>query len=387
MRVEAVLAGTARSDGVYRVLAKGCILAALYWANGTAPLSGWTEFAWVPIGPDGTGAFRFSGGRAIPPAATHIFARAVRQDLEGFESAMTPLPPRADTGPAEGLRFTVLTDLHLTNKPWRVRRAVQMAAGGDGLLLLGDLVNDGSPEQFLRLKRCIEDAAPQLPVLAVSGNHDYPPAPLPQTAVFDFPAFQNWLFSRLERTRWRFERDGSGAYAAGLGGAAVIGLNIGSHWRKLRFSDGGQLCWLEDRLDQKDGGWKIVLCHAPVLKGHPQRKPGQQPYFNMDQKLQSAIDRHRNVIFLSGHTHLSCNCPEGCVTARDGNIFANLASLCPTALNSREPICPPSWTEPTVHQIRVSDSEVEFTARMLKDGRRFARGYYRFRRAGQEADG
>lgn len=45
---------------------------------------------------------------------------------------------------------------------------------GDAVCIAGDLVNDGTAEQFLELIKCIEDAAGEKAVFPVIGNHDIP---------------------------------------------------------------------------------------------------------------------------------------------------------------------------------------------------------------------
>lgn len=46
------------------------------------------------------------------------------------------------------MKIIAMSDLHLSKKPWQVRKALKMADGADLVLLAGDLVNDGVPEQF-----------------------------------------------------------------------------------------------------------------------------------------------------------------------------------------------------------------------------------------------
>lgn len=47
------------------------------------------------------------------------------------------------------MRFSILTDLHLSSKPWKIRRALRTAES-DTVFLLGDSTNDGLAEQFER---------------------------------------------------------------------------------------------------------------------------------------------------------------------------------------------------------------------------------------------
>ncbi len=96
------------------------------------------------------------------------------------------------------MTLTVMSDLHLSKKPWPVRRALKLGAGADVVLLVGDLVNDGTPEQMELMHRCIEEALPDTPVLSVAGNHDYPRRPNAtiRQGICDYPALQDWLLDR-----------------------------------------------------------------------------------------------------------------------------------------------------------------------------------------------
>ena len=42
------------------------------------------------------------------------------------------------------MKFLVMSDLHLSKKPWQVRKALNMGKDADAALLAGDLTNDGS---------------------------------------------------------------------------------------------------------------------------------------------------------------------------------------------------------------------------------------------------
>ncbi|MGN0399101.1 MAG: metallophosphoesterase, partial [Blautia sp.] len=72
------------------------------------------------------------------------------------------------------MRLMVMSDLHLSKKPWQVRCALRMGADADAVLLVGDLTNDGTLEQMELMHQCIKEVLPDTPVLAVTGNHDYP---------------------------------------------------------------------------------------------------------------------------------------------------------------------------------------------------------------------
>lgn len=229
------------------------------------------------------------------------------------------------------MRIIAMSDLHLSRKPWQVRRAFAMAGNADLVLLVGDLVNDGTPEQFELMKRCISELLPDSPVLAVAGNHDYPalPSPMIREGICDYPALQDWL---LKRQPYPYILDDSGAYAVRAGQIEVIGLNCVWHWRRFKFVDGAQLRWLENHLDRSDAARHIILCHAPPRAYNP-KGICLKPYLSRDEQLQRILDNCKNIVFLSGHTHISMQSP-GCfgLDARQNNLYFNIGSIRPTTL-------------------------------------------------------
>ena len=140
------------------------------------------------------------------------------------------------------MKFIVMSDLHLSKKPWQVQKALNMGKGADAVLLVGDLTNDGTPEQLQLMQQCIEACLPDTPVLAVTGNHDCPhqPSPMIRRGICDFPALQDWL---LKRQPFPCVLDDSGAWAVRMGDIEVIGLNCVWHWRRRQlyqaFEDAG----------------------------------------------------------------------------------------------------------------------------------------------------
>lgn len=352
------------ADGTYRV--EGASEATLYWANADGALPDWSPLAIVPP----NGSFPFTGGRAIPPEATHVLAQSAE------DSALTPLPFLPPPAPEPQLRLVAMSDLHLSRKPDRIRRALTLAQGADAVLLAGDLVNDGDPAQFGTLAQCIREVLPDTPVLAVTGNHDQPPTPIPQVreGVCDYPTLQQWLLDRL--TGWTVECDPSGAYAARWGDVEIIGLNAVSHWRRFAFRDGLQ--WLEQHLQSDTAARRILLCHAPTLAHNPQRTPDTVPYLNRDKQLQRILDDHSGLIFLAGHTHIApCSTISG--IEHDGrSVYINCGSICTTTLKTDEPLWPKGFTYGNIIELQLCADELIVTAIPLHAQRRFSRGYYRF---------
>ena len=367
------------ADGTYKLHAAGSLMVGLWWADGTGPLPDWTAFAFVPVDPSGSGVFRFTGGRAVPREATHVFVRAVSPDMR-WEEALFPLPARRPASPMEGaIRLGLVTDLHLSDKPWRVGKALTLAGAGDGVLCTGDMVNDGTADQFARLEQIIQTRLPpSVPMLAVAGNHDFPAQPDIRESYF---AWQDWLLARAERLGLSVERDESSAWAARLGDMDIVGLNAAVPGRRLAFQKQGQLPWLDRHLTDTAAAWHVVLCHGPLLAHNPQRRrPGDMPYFSRDGQLQKILEAHRNILFLSGHTHISVNCLPGCVETDRARaiLYVNGGSVRTTTLKPEEALRPQEWTDGNMLWLELAPGRAEITAVSLVSGKRIARGYYRF---------
>lgn len=381
------------ADGIFSVHAPDCIMAELFWADQEGkPLPGWTPFAAVPLN-CGKGEFTFGGGRAIPAEAKNILCRAVSDDCSQILECLQSVEG-AKTDPFEtGYCFAVASDLHISNKAAPFDRLYEFASGADGLLLAGDTVNDGTWQQFRFVKDCImENCKKQgtfLPIYTAAGNHDILLKPLPsmEEGQAGYPGFQGWLQKRAEEFGIMWDQDASGAYAARAGEQVeIIGLQCVSHFRRFVFPEGRQLDWLDNHLEEtKELKWHIILCHAPLIKYNPQRKPGKDaPYLSRDDKLQSILDAHHNIIFISGHTHFSLNQLSGCVCWDDvrENLYLNVGSIRKTTMNSDELPVPSAWTEGDAVLLRISENGVEVKTVGLYSGKKQSRGYYRFESKG-----
>lgn len=383
------------ADGIYQLRAPGCAAALLFWADEKGALDNWTAFAGIPVDACGKGVFRFQGGRAVPPEATHIYVRAVSDDLMHYEEKIFPIPDIQRTLPiGEGKRFSVMSDLHLSSKTGLVRHAFAGVQDAKALLLAGDMTNDGTSVQYELLKECIQEVGPHTKVYPVTGNHDMPVKPTKNSLGHsDYLMFQNWVFDRMGAHPaedkepsggdiHHYIQGPDGAYAFRMGTVEIIGLQAVTDHRKFLFEEGRQLEWLDRHLSMsQDIRWHLILCHAPLLRHNPKREAGKNnPYLNRDKQLQEIIDRHGRIIFLSGHTHLSMDHPDGCVEwdVEHGNLYVNDGSVRPTDLLPGELMQPREWKEGTRLEMTICDEEVEIRTCSVKDGKSHARGYYRF---------
>lgn len=269
--------------------------------------------------------------------------------------------------------FYAMTDTHLSSKTGRLIRAFEKCKDGQFLLITGDLTNDAKPSQFLKFQKIIEERIPDLPVFSVSGNHDYPINPLPQikTDICDYPSFQSWLCDRSENMGVDWVQDDSGAYAVKFGEIDIVGLNATTHWRRFVFPQGRQLKWMEEYLAKSQAKWHIVLCHAPLMAHNPQKIKGPvHAYISSDEEVQRILDKYQNVIYLSGHTHISPKVPEGSYEIDDErkHLYVNVGSVCKADMKGHGKEISDVWADGNVMEFRINGTEVEMTIHLLHNG-------------------
>ena len=371
------------ADGNYHVKAKGCIAASLHWADENGALPDWQSFAYLPIETNGVSMYKMEGSRAIPADATHVLARAVSADFVVVEEILAPIPKLAERAAEEPVqRFLVMTDLHLSNKPWQIRKALLMAKDYDAVLITGDITNDGTQEQLERFWDIVVELMPDIPVFVVTGNHDYAKNPLPfiPDGLCEYPYLQQALLERAESMGIQIQQDESGAYAAIMGDTAIIGLNAATHWRRFKFADNAQLDFLEAYLRNSNAKQHLILCHGPLANHRPYKEKGEAPYLARDKQLQKILDESgKRFVFLSGHTHVSMSCSCGCVDRDEfGNIYVNAGSIRPTALKPDVPLQPECWTEGNVVELLIGENQATITGISMKAEQKIARGYYLF---------
>lgn len=259
------------------------------------------------------------------------------------------------------MKILAMSDLHLNKKPWLVRKALRMGHDADLVLLVGDLVNDGTPEQLMQMRTCITEILPETPVLAVAGNHDYPcyPSPMICEEISTYSALAQWLLGRQSHPA---ELDSSGGWAVHVGEAEILGLNCVTHWRKFVFPQEAQFRWLEHHLNHSDAPWHILLCHAPLLSHNPKRT--DRPYLHRDKQLQEILNAHQNVIFLSGHTHVSMESAIPCVEYDESrnHIYINDGSIRPTTLLQQDGRPAQSPTDGNVVELLLEGNQLTVTA-------------------------
>ena len=387
-KIEIRLISPCCADGIYKIKAKGYILAVLLWGNRFGPFPDLSPFAYVPIDPAGNGTYVFRGGRGIPGDVTHLWARCITHDFYDRHYINCQIPdrflPAAEKGKTGATRFSVLSDLHLTRRSFNRTIQAMKVAESDRILLLGDLANDGSREQFLLFRDCLEQTGDGRTVFPVCGNHDITPSEATGTGEDGrehYLEFQEEILGKEKPDLDDFVEDPeSHAYSCRIGNAVLIAMQCAAAGRTFRFPGGKQLRWIEKRLSEtEDAPWRIFTCHAPLLAHNPNRNDGM-PYLDRDKEVQNLLYGHGPVLFLSGHTHISPNIESGSVTCDETEkiIYADCGSVVPTDLKSDEGLKDNDWKDGIVTEITLQDHQAEICMKSVRSGIRFSRGYYRF---------
>lgn len=172
----------------------------------------------------------------------------------------------------------------------------------DVLLVTGDLVDYGQPEEYELVKQLLSPL--EMPVYLAAGNHDGRAA---LREVFSGPGFEY-----LEQC------DEFVQYTVNLGAIRLVTLDT-----TIPKKGGGELCskrlsWLDERLGEDQTPTVIAMHHPPFATGLTYM---DAMGLENSKDLESIISRHNHVErLLCGHLHRSIQC-------RFANTFA---STCPS---------------------------------------------------------
>jgi 3',5'-cyclic AMP phosphodiesterase CpdA len=230
----------------------------------------------------------------------NAFDRLSRRQLMGrgagglLAAGLWPGALRADEGsPPEDFAFVVLNDLHYLDKrctPFHEGVVAQIKAHKEKpelCLIVGDLAEDGKPEQFDPVRVIYRGLG--LPVHVVIGNHDYR-GDKERKAYDDlFPRSGNYSF---EQRGWQF-----------------VGLDS-TDGRNMKAAVGKEtLTWLDDNLPRLDKKKPLILfTHFPLGPFVPYRS------INADQLLMRFKDYNLRAVY-NGHFHCLTESTVNSVTA------------------------------------------------------------------------
>ena len=245
------------------------------------------------------------------------------------------------------IKIGVISDLHLFNKTANIKKALSKLHNIDLILIVGDIADRADEKQYDIFLNLIEKQFHDIPVYCVSGNHDNPARDDTNYRQFErnlnseYPSIVNECGAFYKYINEHFD---------------LIGLNPLYHQKQFFFSNkGAQIDFLQKRLDASLCKYHIVLCHPPLIAHNPQRTSDMSSYIvaEQDTRLQSVLDKNKNIIFLSGHTHVS---PSVEFDEAHSNLYINDGSVCPTTVKGIEEV--PQQGNVTLLEISESDISV-----------------------------
>ena len=224
------------------------------------------------------------------------------------------------------MKICVLSDLHLFNKTANVEKALSKSNDADLILIVGDIADRADEKQYDIFLKLIDEKSHGTPVYCVWGNHDNP--------TRDDTSYRR--FERKINNEYPSVIDECGAFYKRINEYVdLIGLNPLYHKKQFFFPNkGAQIDFLQKRLDASLCKYHIVMCHPPLIAHNPQRTANMASYIvaEQDAKLQSILDENKNIVFLSGHTHVS---PSVEIDEARGNLYINDGSICPTTTKDK----------------------------------------------------
>lgn len=198
-------------------------------------------------------------------------------------------------------RIAILADVHLADADGAaaelLRHAVEKIEmlGVDRVVVLGDLLDRGTPEEYEAARKILGALADRLePVL---GNHE-----LLSGSVADF---------EREWGKKPHRQFALGELPAVVLNSGIEGLPV-SEWRGR--IDADQLRWLAAVLEPKAESPVAVFCHHPIA-GTVRRS--EEPMFGLEnsRELEKILSRHpHDVLLFSGHTHWQSIADAGRIT-------------------------------------------------------------------------
>lgn len=126
------------------------------------------------------------------------------------------------------------------------------------------------------------------------------------------------------------------------------------------------------RITNKTGTFTVDHNGVLTALAHNPKRSDTKPYLSRDEKLQSILDNHRNIIFISGHTHISMESPVSCVEHDEprNNIYINDGSIRPTTKLTRDGKPEAEPAEGNVVELLIDENQITVTVISTKTGLR-----------------
>jgi len=210
----------------------------------------------------------------------------------------------------EMIRLAAIGDIHYSRTSQGTLQPLfaHIVESADVLLLCGDIVDYGLPEEARLFAKELATAVMKIPVLAVLGNHEYESGKQEEVQVILADAGTIIL-------------DGDAREIQGIGFAGVKGFagGFGEHalqpWgeetiKRFVHEAVNEALKLESALAKLRTAQRIALLHYSPIQATVEGEPPEIFAFLGSSRLEEPLNRYPVTAVFHGHAHRGC--PEGC---------------------------------------------------------------------------
>lgn len=293
------------------------ILATFYWAdeNGNE-LENYLAIKSIPL-VDGLGEYITNKNLIIPEEARKIRCRIFKDTMKEIElpELVIDIPEEKLWKPNGALlkKYVAASDIHcggnyFNNKENRITAFSRLRdIKPCGVMISGDIGNDARSQEYDDAYNMIDEYLDGIPVYVSAGNHDY--HPYMEGSVANHAKMAEFFGAVAERNVKLGEKcsvpSDRNIFDGTLCGAQVLVLNPCREDDHMFYGE-DQLKWIDEKLCETDGErFRFLVTHVPQTNtvGCSFEKMGVSRFTADNDELQKILDKHKNVIHLSGHTH------------------------------------------------------------------------------------
>ena len=294
------------------------ILAQLFWADENGkPLDDYLPIKAFALDENGCGTYEIADGVFLPEDAAVVLLKVFNDDMIEIvlPEMKFPIPESKRFPKAERIgRVFVTSDIHVGghyfhNDENREKAFAFIAvAKPDFVLMAGDVTDNSNVVEWEEARALLEKHFVDIPLGIVPGNHDYAPYKPGCVPHYDeMRAFFSWVCEHDKALGAEVSPlSDRNEYTVRFAGVQAIMANP-CHEQNVFFMGEDKLAWLDEQLAASDGErLRYVVTHfhqRGTVACFMRREDAN--YFRDNDAMQEILDRHGNIIHVSGHTHLN----------------------------------------------------------------------------------
>ena len=271
----------------------------LYWGDGSGALKKYSKICQLKLSPnDSAKSYDFISTNLIPNEATRVVAINNNKIKYDFK-----IPKYKRIIEERLFRFGLLSDVHIdandNDKAESVadfKRAILhfKKQKADFIGISGDTTTDGRLIDMKKYRNVIDDNAGSLPIYVSRGNHDC------KNDANNLNLYKEYIESNGQYFEKRINNE------------IFLFMGLDSYDYQLNSFTEEQMTWFENKMEKYKDQRVFVFEH--VFIGPTGNAGDLYPYGNggfifegdnISNRFKKCIDTYKNVVFISGHSHLA----------------------------------------------------------------------------------